>query len=76
MKVNESRVKKRLGETVRSFRQAAGISQETLAELTGLHRTYISDIERGSRNVALINIVRIAKALKVKPAQLLDGVEK
>ena len=53
-----------------------GISQEALAELTGLHRTYISDIERGSRNVAILNIVRLAKALKVNPADLVDGFEK
>ncbi|MBT3191516.1 MAG: helix-turn-helix transcriptional regulator [Verrucomicrobia bacterium] len=76
MKLNESRIKKRLGESVRRYRREAGLSQEYLAELTGLHRTYISDIERGSRNVAILNIVRLAKALKVKPSDLVDGVEK
>ena len=72
MKVNEEQIKKSLGLAVREYRTKLGISQEKLAELTGLHRTYISDIERGSRNVAIINIVRLAKALKVKPKDLVQ----
>lgn len=74
MKLNESAIKRTLGQTVRKYRMAAGITQEELAELTDLHRTYISDIERGSRNVAVINIVKLAKALKVKPGQLVAGL--
>ena len=71
MTVNEARIKKKLG---RNHRLMAGISQEKLAELTGLHRTYISDIERGSRNVAIVNIVRISKALRIEPAKLMESI--
>jgi len=49
-----------------------GISQEELAFLCGLHRTYISDIERGTRNVSLENIEKIARALNVSPKDLFD----
>ncbi len=51
------------GSTVRSIRQRQGISQEDLADRCGLHRTYIGGIERGERNVGLINIIAIAAAL-------------
>ncbi|MBD1907184.1 helix-turn-helix transcriptional regulator [Trichocoleus sp. FACHB-90] len=65
----------KFGEQVRQLRKALGLSQEDLAELTDLHRTYIGGIERGERNVALINIVRLAKALNVSPSELLKGIE-
>ncbi|MHB8523461.1 MAG: helix-turn-helix domain-containing protein [Limisphaerales bacterium] len=58
---------------VRVLRQQAGLSQEDLAELAGLHRTYVGSIERGERNVSLENIERLAKALKVPPSQLLEA---
>ena len=74
MKVDEAGIKKQLGQSVREHRLKAGISQEKLAELTGLHRTYISDIECGTRNVAIINIVRIAEALSSHPSVLLEGI--
>jgi transcriptional regulator with XRE-family HTH domain len=61
-----------LGATVRDLRVALGYSQELLAEKADLHRTYVGSIERGERNVSLDNIVRIARALKVKPSQLLE----
>ena len=66
---------KKFGKQVRQLRKALGLSQEDLAELTDLHRTYIGGIERGERNVALINIVRLAKALNVSPSELLKGIE-
>lgn len=66
---------KKFGKQVRQLRKALELSQEDLAELTDLHRTYIGGIERGERNVALINIVRLAKALKVSPSELLKGIE-
>jgi transcriptional regulator with XRE-family HTH domain len=67
-------VKKKFGERVRSLRKAQGLSQEELAERTELHRTYIGGIERGERNVALLNIVQIARALEITPSQLLEGL--
>jgi transcriptional regulator with XRE-family HTH domain len=64
------------GENVRSVRKRTGISQEELADRAGLHRTYIGGIERGERNIGLINLLRIAQALNVPPAQLLSGFRK
>lgn len=59
-------IQKQFGGKIRNLRKEKGISQEELAFRSGLHRTYISDIERGSRNVSLKNIEKIAKALGVK----------
>ncbi len=63
------------GLTVRERRNALGISQEELAERTGLHRTYIGDIELGKRNVSLENIVKLADALGVTPSTLFSEFE-
>lgn len=60
-----------MAENLRAIRVAANISQEELAELCGLHRTYISDIERCNRNVSIDNIERIAKALHITSSDLL-----
>lgn len=62
------------GERVRAIRAKRGISQERLADLAELDRTYISGIERGIRNVSLMNIVKIADALDIKPSELLKGL--
>jgi transcriptional regulator with XRE-family HTH domain len=62
---------KRFGKKVRDLRMQMGFSQEKLAELSGLHRTYISSVELGKRNVSLLNINVLAKALKVPPEELL-----
>jgi transcriptional regulator with XRE-family HTH domain len=67
-------VKKRFGERLRNLRKQRGLSQEEFAELTHLHRTYIGGIERGERNVALVNIFQLARALEITPSQLLDGL--
>ena len=64
-----------LGKAVRQRRLAMGITQEELAERADLHWTYIGGIERGERNVSLINIVRIARALDVAPARLMTGIQ-
>lgn len=58
------------GERLRELRTERDLSQERLAELAGLDRNYIGQIERAERNVALVNIVRIAGALKIEPAEL------
>jgi transcriptional regulator with XRE-family HTH domain len=62
------------GKNLQRIRTGKNISQEKLAELSGLHRTYISGIERGVRNPTLNTIVSIATALGIEPAQLLKGV--
>jgi transcriptional regulator with XRE-family HTH domain len=56
---------------LREVRQDRGISQEKLAELAGLHRTYVSSVERGERNISLFNIESLAHALHVKMAELM-----
>lgn len=58
------------GSRVRAIRDARGYSQEKLAEMAALHRTYVGAIERGERNVSLLNIWRIANALKIDPSIL------
>lgn len=58
------------GDCVRTTRLALGLSQEKLALDCGLDRTYISSVERGRRNVSLINIHKLADALGVSPADL------
>jgi transcriptional regulator with XRE-family HTH domain len=60
---------------VREARLAHGISQERLAELAQVHRTYIGDIERGERNVSLRNIERLADALGLTMATLMASTE-
>ena len=63
-------VKSQFGSRLRQLRDERGYSQEELAERAGLHRNYIGGVERGERNVALENIVKLAKALTVKPGDL------
>jgi len=63
----------RLGTTVRKLRQQLGLSQEGLAERADLHRTYIAGIERGGRNITLKSVDKLAKALNISVADLLDG---
>lgn len=53
-------------ENIKRLRLAKGISQEALADLAGLHRTYVGAVERGERNITLINANRIAEALGTK----------
>lgn len=61
-----------LGEAIRFVRVQSGISQEALALSAGLDRSYMGGIERGEHNVAVINLVKIAAALDVKPSELLE----
>lgn len=64
----------RLGRAVRRIREERQINQEEAAERCGLHRTYYSGIERGVRNVSLVNIEKIAKGLKVGLPDLFSRV--
>ena len=62
------------GRTIRTLRKKKGLSQESLAELCNLHRTYVGAVERGERNVSLINIVALARALDVSASRTIRGV--
>ena len=62
------------GSRLRAVREATGISQERLAHICGLDRTYIGVIERGKKNPSLVTIVRIATGLQVDPAELVRGL--
>ena len=64
-----------LSRVVRGRREDLGLSQDELAHRSGLHRTYISDIERGARNLSLKNLVRLAEALEVPASKLMSWVE-
>jgi transcriptional regulator with XRE-family HTH domain len=66
----ESVVLKKFGEKVRQLRKAKNLSQENLADRAELHRTYIGMIERAEKNITLINIEKIAKALEVNISEL------
>ncbi len=67
-------VRKLVGDNICEQRAKLKISQEELASRAGVHCTYIGGVERGERNVSLINIVAIARALGVPPADLLSGI--
>jgi transcriptional regulator with XRE-family HTH domain len=60
------------GKRVRDERKKRGYSQESFAEVVGVHRTYIGMIERGEKNITLINILKIANALNMKVKDLFD----
>jgi transcriptional regulator with XRE-family HTH domain len=64
-------VLERFGQQLRRVRTRKGVSQERLAELAGLHRTYVSSVERGLRNISLLNIEKLAKALEVPLTSLM-----
>jgi transcriptional regulator with XRE-family HTH domain len=58
---------------LRETRMAKGLSQEALADEAGLHRTYVGSVERGERNISLVNVERLAKALNLTVCELLCG---
>jgi transcriptional regulator with XRE-family HTH domain len=66
--------RKLIGVRIRQLRTEQDLSQEELAEKSGLHRNYIGGVERGERNIALLNIVEIAHALGVSPSKLLEEI--
>ncbi|MEZ2721668.1 helix-turn-helix domain-containing protein [Paenalcaligenes hominis] len=67
-KVSPENIQVRFGARLRYLRLKSGLSQEELADASGLDRTYVGGIERGERNPSLKNIARLAEALKVTPS--------
>ena len=71
----DARLPREFGARVRSARKAAGLSQDRLAELAGVHRTMVGHVERGEAMPTLGTIVRMAAALQVDPAELVRGMK-
>ena len=69
-------IRERFGDAVRTRREELVLTQEDLAEKAHIHRTYLSDIERGSRNLSLINIERLAAALTLSMSELFQRIER
>ena len=65
-------IRQRLAKNLRSLRRQKGWSQEVFADEAGIHRTYVSDLERGARNPTITVVDKLAAALGVKPGRLLD----
>ncbi len=65
-------IKEILGKRIKFLRNKIGVSQEELADRAGIDRTYITSVECGKRNIAIVNIEKIAKALGVTLAKLFD----
>jgi len=67
---------KKFGALLRRKREALKLSQETLADKAGIHRTYVGSVERGERNISLQNIVKLAAALDCRAAELLKDIDR
>ena len=63
------------GQRVKRYRQLRGISQEDLADLADLHRNYVSQIECGRRNLSLLNILKLARALRIPASKLIENIK-
>ena len=68
--MSSENILKGFGQNLKDIRATKNLSQEKLAHIADLDRTYISGVERGVRNISLINIIRLAKALEVPPSEL------
>ena len=71
MNLDDKRFLQNLGFRVRDLRHAKGMTQADLGEKCGLHRTFIGSVERGERNISILNLRLIARNLRVRPADLL-----
>jgi transcriptional regulator with XRE-family HTH domain len=75
-KRSKSDVRERFGFAVKDRREELNLTQEDLADKAGIHRTYLSDVERGTRNISLINVERVATALSLRMSELFQRVDK
>lgn len=73
MKNESKHFLQQIGDVVRELRTDRKLTQAQLADACGLHRTFIGSVERGERNVAILSLRRIAKALRVPVSQLVNG---
>lgn len=64
------------GGRIRRARQAAGLTQEKLAHIAGVDRTYVGSVERGERNLSVLNILTFATALGIDPGELVSGMSR
>jgi len=67
--------RQRFARNLRRAREGRKLSQEALADAAGLHRTYVGSVERGERNISIDNIERLANAVGLSPAELLEAIE-
>lgn len=67
-------IQRQFGDSLRQMRHEADLSQEELAHRADLDRSYVGSVERGERNITLLNVVRLARALSVPPAELLNDL--
>jgi transcriptional regulator with XRE-family HTH domain len=65
-----------VGSALRSMREHTGLSQEELAQLAGLHRTYVGGVERGERNITIGSLKKLTDILEVSPSQVLASAER
>lgn len=63
-----------VGRRVRARRRTLGLSQMAVADRIGLHFTFVSEVERGERNLSLSSLLRLAEGLEMNPAVLVDGL--
>lgn len=74
--MNNSDIKLKVGRAIRKHRQLLNLSQEDLGAIVGIHRTYVSEVENGRRNIGIVNLYKIAKALKISLSELMKEAEK
>jgi transcriptional regulator with XRE-family HTH domain len=68
-------IQERIGTALRSYREQNGLSQEQLSFMANLHRTYVGSVERGERNISVVNIIALCKALNIKPSDLFKALD-
>lgn len=73
--MSHKNIQEALGQAIRAKRTEIKLSQEALADIADIHRTYIGSVERGERNISIQNLVRIANALNVKTSFLIADAE-